>query len=137
MIKKSRNKILGLMILIGLISLLYATQAEDNPIIINPNNSTIQEAIDNESVHAGSTIELADGNYNGSGNFNIIVNKSVTIKAASGANPIIDAEGQGRIFNITANNVILNGLTITGGSKSAIYNTGANSSVSNTVLLNN
>ncbi|MDR3291932.1 MAG: DUF11 domain-containing protein, partial [Methanobrevibacter sp.] len=141
MIKKSRNKILGLMILIGLISLLYATQAEDNPIIINPTNSTIQAAIDNVNVHNGSTIELDNGTYTGDGNFNIIVNKSVTIKAASGANPIIEAEGQGRIFNITSNNVTLDGLNLTGASASgtggAICNIGANVSVSNTNFINN
>jgi hypothetical protein len=139
MIKKSsRNKILSLIIFIGLMSLIYATQAEQ-PITINPGNGTIQEAIDNAST--GDTILLENGTYTGSGNYNIIVNKSVTIKAAPNANPIINAEGQGRIFDITADNVILNGLTITGGNNTyggAIENYGANLNVGgNTIFINN
>jgi hypothetical protein len=149
MIKKSRNKILSLMILIGLMS-LYATQAVDEQTItkqtitINPSNGTIQEAIDNAS--SGDTILLENGTYTGVGNRGIYVyNKSVTIKAAPGANPIINAEGHGIIFYIIADNVRLDGLTLTGGGGNipdfswwgGILNKGANFSVSNTSFINN
>ncbi|MDR3291842.1 MAG: hypothetical protein LBT10_06815 [Methanobrevibacter sp.] len=139
MIKKS-NKILGLMILIGLMSLLYATQADEGTHTVTPDTAGgIQKAIGDASD--SDIIELTEGTYNGTGNHDIIVNKPVTIKAASNANPIINAEGQGRIFIITSNNVKLDGLTITGGlgnnnNGGGIYNTGANLSVSNSSFIN-
>ncbi|MDR3292146.1 MAG: hypothetical protein LBT10_08390, partial [Methanobrevibacter sp.] len=138
MIKKS-NKILSLMILIGLMSYCITTQAADDTITINPGNGTIQEAIDNANI--GGTILLENGTYNGTGNYNITVNKTVTIKAApNNDTPIINAEGKGRIFSITANNVILNGLNLTGGLSNGgggIYNNGNNSGVSNSNFINN
>ena len=65
---------------------------------------TIQEGVDN--VTDGGIVHVYDGDYNE----NVIVNKSVTIQAAS--TPVVDGMG-GTGFNITANNVTIEGFNIT------------------------
>ncbi|MDR2623206.1 MAG: DUF11 domain-containing protein [Methanobrevibacter sp.] len=87
---------------------------------ITPNTKTItitqdtpngiQEAINNSND--GDTIILKNGIYK---QCNITVNKGVTIKAETKSGAIIDAEGQGRIFNVTNTNAVLDGLNITNG----------------------
>ncbi|GAA5818030.1 MAG: Psudogene of putative outer membrane protein pmp20 precursor [Methanobrevibacter sp. CfCl-M3] len=86
----------------------------DNPkyIILNSSQS-IKEAIDN--ANDGDIIILDGGTYNGTGNYNIDVNKSVTIKAKEDMEVIIDAEGKGRVFSNVVADAILDGLVITGG----------------------
>ena len=69
-------------------------------ITIQPNNSTIQAAIN--SANDGDTIDLSAGTYN---EHDITVNKSLTIvgpTVAINSTPtaVIDAQGQGRVFYI-------------------------------------
>ncbi|MDR2624202.1 MAG: right-handed parallel beta-helix repeat-containing protein, partial [Methanobrevibacter sp.] len=95
---------------------------DSNSITINPSNGTIQGAINN--AKPGDTIILEDGEYKEHG---INASKAnLTIKAAPGANPIVNAEGKnGGVFRIYANSSSsmspsdysnISGLTITGGS---------------------
>lgn len=71
----------------------------------NCEHTTIQSAIDDASVD--DVINVGDGIYNE----NLVINKQLTLQAAS--NPIIDGQGMfGPAINIQANNVILQGFTI-------------------------
>ncbi|MDR2831252.1 MAG: right-handed parallel beta-helix repeat-containing protein, partial [Methanobrevibacter sp.] len=105
----------------------------NNPIIIKPGNS-IQEAINNATLNDIDTIILENGEYN---QYSIIVNKTnLTIKAADGANPIVNANHKGRVFDVTANNVTISGLTITGGNSGGV-SIMSNGSVTNCSITNN
>ncbi len=69
---------------------------------------TIQDAIDAVETADGHTILVADGTYNE----NVVVNKSLTIKAAS--SPVIDGEGTltNPAIHVSAADVTLEGFTI-------------------------
>lgn len=63
----------------------------------------------------GDTIIINDGTFSGADNVNLLINKSLTLKAAEGANPIFNAQYNSRIFVINASNVVLDGLTLING----------------------
>lgn len=65
---------------------------------------TLSQAINKSSD--GSVIYLADGNYTGEKNRNLIISKNLTIKSLNGIS-FINAEKEGRIFYLL-NNVSLN-----------------------------
>jgi frataxin-like iron-binding protein CyaY len=130
MLKKS-NKIIVLISIFSFMSLIYLISAET----LSPGES-IQSAIN--SASPGGTILLNDGVYNVDGDYDINVTvNNLTIKAADGANPIINASGKNkRIFNISSDNVTLDGLTITGGTNDSIKGIGVYIS-GNNALINN
>ncbi|MBQ8017447.1 MAG: Ig-like domain repeat protein [Methanobrevibacter sp.] len=102
-----------------------------------------------ELVSSGGTIDLTkdykfDSSTDDDFNDGISISRSVTI---NGNNHVIDAQGQGRIFEITASNVILKDLTIINGYYyhyrynndygGAIYWSGSNGQVINSTFKNN
>ncbi|GAA5818759.1 MAG: Pseudogene of autotransporter domain-containing protein [Methanobrevibacter sp. CfCl-M3] len=103
--------------------------------------TTIQAAVDQASN--GDTVIINPGLYTGTDNKNVnITNKNLTIIGNnSGGDVVIDAEGSGRIFNITNSNVNITGLKIqntnmnfNGGAIN--YNTGSNGSVNGSTFTN-
>jgi hypothetical protein len=106
----SKKKIIGIeliLIILSIVALVSATTG-DNTTILNPGDN-IQTAIDN--ANPGDIIQLNGGVYN---QYNIYVNKQVTIKASTtNETPIIDAQGKGRVF--INEKGVLEGLTVTGG----------------------
>ncbi|MGO9386425.1 MAG: hypothetical protein ACLPWD_00080, partial [Methanobacterium sp.] len=60
--------------------------------------ATIQDAVN--AATNGDTILLDPGTYTGTGNYKILINKNLIITSQSQTNTIIDAQGQGYIFNI-------------------------------------
>lgn len=81
--------------------------------------STIEAAIG--AAVNGDVVEVDDGTYTGTGNYNIdnINGKAITIKSKNGpANCIIDCQGNGRAFIFQSGedaNTVLEGFTITNG----------------------
>ncbi len=80
-----------------LLLLIYAASASAATYVVRPDGTgdfpTIQAAID--AVSAGDTIELTDGTFTGSGNRDISVSKTLTLRAQNGpgGSCIIDCEG--------------------------------------------
>ena len=75
---------------------------------------TIKNATD--TVNAGGTVIIADGTYSGTGNSNIAISKSMTIKGSSQSGTILNGLSSSRIFAINSGcAVTVRDLTITGG----------------------
>lgn len=72
----------------------------------------VQRKID--GANAGNTIELSGTYHNKENSSEILVNKSLTIKGV-GQNTILNASKFSRVFNIAADNVVLQNLIITEG----------------------
>ncbi|HEY3274885.1 MAG TPA: cellulase family glycosylhydrolase [Methanocella sp.] len=70
------------------------------------NYKTIQAAVD--AAKPGNTIVVSSGTYKE----NVVVRKSITIKAASGATPIVDGSAKQSCFYVNANNVRIEGFTV-------------------------
>ncbi|HML05720.1 MAG TPA: hypothetical protein VK426_08110, partial [Methanobacterium sp.] len=106
-----------------------ATNGSDtsgNGSAVNPFH-TIQKGVDN--ITDGDSIIIAIGQYNGTGNTNITLNKNMTIKGQSQSGTIINGTDTNWIFHInTGLNVTLQDLTLANGNKSplgsAIWNYG-------------
>ena len=100
---KSRSNFIRLILFLGLsLSIIFIFSGSVNAatITIQPNNSTIQAAIN--SANDGDTIDLSAGTYN---EHDITVNKSLTIigpTVAINSTPtaVIDSQEQGRAFYI-------------------------------------
>lgn len=101
-------------------------------IYVPDNYTKIQWAVDNAS--AGDIIIVRDGTYAE----NVFVNKQLTIESENGsAQTIIDGGGSGDVVNITVNNVIIKGFTITGSGGYPSYAGLKINSSENTVSNNN
>ncbi len=101
------------------------------------------------TVTDNGTIYIANGTYNQTGDYNININKNMTLIGASQQNTIINANNQAQIFTIpTGVNVTIQDLTLTngkapdgtsgssGGNGGAINNSGT-LKIINVTLLNN
>lgn len=83
-------------------------------LVLNTNNAksfcSIQDAIDDVNTNNGDVIELGNGTYNEQ----VVVNKTITLRARAGESPILDftgtVSGEPTIFMVTANNVTIDGL---------------------------
>ncbi|MCL2687671.1 MAG: right-handed parallel beta-helix repeat-containing protein [Methanobrevibacter sp.] len=99
-----------------------------NNYYISNTTSSIKDAL--SKVFNGDTIYLNPGTYNGTNNWNITINKNVTIRGnGSASNVIIDGQNRlGSIFNVIAGyKLTLIGLTVTRGNAfagGAIFNSG-------------
>ncbi len=83
-------------------------------IISNMEYCTIQPAVDGASPN--DILEVSNGTYYE----NVTINKiGLVVRNATGAVPIIDASGNGVVVNITADNVSLEGFTLTGSGTTA------------------
>jgi len=105
----------------------------DGTIVVDKNGAcpVIQWAVDNAT--AGDTIIVRDGVYYE----NVVVDKSLTIKSENGsALTTINGSGRGTIVSITADNVIIEGFTITG-SSGDWPNAGLNIESDNCIITNN
>ena len=103
--------------------------------------NTIQDAVDN--AQSGDTIILEPGTYTGTGNYNIEINKDLTLIGGNNSNnpTIINAQGIGTIFNITSGvTVTLENLMLTNGNSTdfggALYNQGT-LNINNCTFINN
>jgi len=94
----------------------------EESVTLNPGDN-IQSAINNISTEG--TITLNPGTYIGNGCKNIVVmNKKITIQ--SNGDAIIDAESDGRIFNVANNsNLTLNNIKLVNGYLTGSTNNGA------------
>ena len=100
------------------------------------NYSTIQAAIDNVSTLDGHTLMVYPGIYTE----NVIVHKSLTIKSTSGnpADTIINAsDPSSDVMSITADNVLIANLTLTGADGGFMPTHGVKISANNCTLINN
>lgn len=116
-------------------SLLKTILNKNDPTPLNPGDS-IQTAINN--TNSGDTTLLNGGTYN---QWNINVTKSnLTIKTSGNGTPIINADGNGRAFNVNVGGVTIQDLTITNanttGNGGGIYISGSNSSVTGCNFIN-
>ncbi|KZX16302.1 putative outer membrane protein pmp12 precursor [Methanobrevibacter cuticularis] len=102
-----------------------------NSTIDNTTSGGIDGAITAGATNPGDTIFLTPGNYAGSDNVGISINKNVTIQGNGSTNQVfIDAQGSSNIFNIGVglnvtfiNITFINGkITGNGGAVSNIYN---------------
>jgi uncharacterized repeat protein (TIGR01451 family) len=91
------------------------------------------------TVNENGMVNIADGEYSGDKNTNIIINKSMTINGESQAGTIINGESIHQIFNITSANVTIQNLTFINGNApqgGAIANDG-NLTLYNCIFINN
>ena len=116
---------------------LISSSSED--ILSEKDNGTftaLQDKISNAAE--GATIAL-ENDYTNDGALadGILISKSITI---NGNGYTIDAQHKSRIFNITANNVILNDIKFINGNASyggAIFTEGDNLTISESIFINN
>jgi len=80
------------------------------------NYTTIQDAIDANETLNGQTILVDDGTYNE----NVFVNKSLTLTGESRDNTIVNANGTGEAFTLTAPNISITNFTV---ANSSMHNT--------------
>ncbi len=123
--KKNINKFLIHIILLTLTMLLVIVSLNANFAIDNNTNGGIKEAISN--ANSGDMIILDQGNYTGTNNTGISINKSITLQGNGLTNTvIIDAQGLRRIFSTGSNNITFINITFANGNSSdgggAIYN---------------
>jgi uncharacterized repeat protein (TIGR01451 family) len=102
--------------------------------------SNISSAYD-AAADNGDTIFITDGQYSGSGNTNITINKNLTIQGQSQNGTIINGTGTNWIFHINPGcNVTIQNLTLTNGKRidmgGAIQNNG-NLTLTNCTFANN
>lgn len=131
------KKILSVISIILVLFLAFsAVHAADNETVVNDKTfESIQTLINN--ANENDTI-LLEGTYSGDGN-PIVVNKSLTIKS-SGSDVKLNAKSKSQIFNINANNVVLDNLTIVNGvsdAKSGITYGGAINAEGNNLCIMN
>ena len=97
------------------------------------NYTTIQEAINDNDTLNGQTILVSHGTYYE----NVVVNKSLTLIGESMGNTIVDGNGTGPAFIVTAQNVTLINLTATNAGCPREYTGFSNSSSpAEAILLN-
>ncbi|WP_157082411.1 beta strand repeat-containing protein [Methanobrevibacter cuticularis] len=125
-IKNYKKTILKTSILIATILLLAISLNSSFAATVPINNTTpggINGTITSGTTNPGDTILLAPGNYTGTTNTGITINKNVTIQGnGPAANVIIDAQGSRRIFTIGNNlNVTFINITFTNGRSSTTY----------------
>ncbi|WP_169805413.1 beta strand repeat-containing protein [Methanobrevibacter cuticularis] len=119
-IKNYKKAMIKTSILIATILLLAISLNSSFAATVPINNTTpggINGTITSGTTTSGDTILLAPGNYTGTNNTGITINKNVTIQGnGPTGSVIIDAEGQRRIFNIGNNlNVTFINITFTNG----------------------
>lgn len=125
-ISRSGACVRGIAAALALIYVGVATRAEAATLQVPGSYPTIQAAV-NAAVN-GDTIVLADGTYTGSGNWNVTVDKTVTIKSANGpAACVVDLVGTGSYGmrlapGLSAGTLQIEGITFRNGSQSAISN---------------
>jgi hypothetical protein len=104
-----------------LVEVTLIIRLETNILTVPGMFPTIQSAVD--AAVDGDTVLVADGIYTGEGNRDIIIEKAITVRSATGAeNCIIDCEGtetdQHRGFNIVdivSESLVIKGFTIVNG----------------------
>jgi len=112
-------------ILVSCILILLPCSAFSKTLIVPSFFDTIQKAID--FADDGDTVVLEDGIYNGIGNYNIRVEKSITIRSENGFEKcVIDCQSQGRGIYVSSGDadIALEGLTIKNGVDSSFYDGG-------------
>ncbi|MDR1819161.1 MAG: hypothetical protein LBR15_02805 [Methanobrevibacter sp.] len=118
---RTMKKFMSLLTIFMMLTSFTTLVVAEDSVTLNPGDS-IQSAID--SIAEG-TIILNSGTYTGDGCNNIVVmNKKITIQ--SNGDAIIDAESDGRIFNVANNsNLTLNNIKLVNGYLSGSTNNGA------------
>ncbi|MDR0913423.1 MAG: Ig-like domain repeat protein [Methanobrevibacter sp.] len=101
---KNKNKSFKLILIMGLaILMLFMSFSTVNATTVDVvANGNITDALNNLTDTTDNTINLAQGEYNKSGeNYNIIINKNVTIKG-NGTGAIINGDGYSPLFAINS-----------------------------------
>ncbi len=95
----------------ALLLLLIPVAVNADTIFVSPGNGTLTEAL--AACADGDVIELGDGVYaEPEETFPLTVTRSVTLRAAEGANPVIDAPAMKAAVRVEADGVTLEGLEI-------------------------
>ena len=141
-----------LMLILFFISLSFVSASDNNQTIGMIDNEELSTSpatftdFSDEIQKAGDTINLkTDYTYNSDFNKNgIVINKSMTIE---GNGKTFDGNNNARIFNITADNVVINNVNFINGfvkssgekpnSGAAIHCTGSNLIINNCTFINN
>lgn len=109
---------------------IYVNNATGNDVNDGFTQATAKLTIKNATgtVNLNGIVNIADGTYTGSGNYNLTISKNMTITGQSKEGTIIDAQEQDRIFNILAITVTIQNLTVRNGNTTdyggTIYNNG-------------
>ncbi|MCC7293055.1 MAG: hypothetical protein IT449_13420 [Phycisphaerales bacterium] len=89
----------------------------------SPNGPKLRISAAVTASSSGDTIRILDGTYQGTGNKNITINKTLTIRSDSGdpADVIIDLQNSGRAFEVATSTLTISfvGLTIKNGNVGA------------------
>ena len=94
-----------------LLLLVLPLLADAEVYTLSPDGMSITDAL--SQCADGDIIELGDGTYSDAREtFPLTINKSITLRAAQGASPIIDAPAFKAAIRIEADNVVLQGLDI-------------------------
>lgn len=156
---KYTNRIIILVFLLSFIALLTISTVSASSSVIYVNGShgnddndglswaTAKLTIKNATgtISSGGTVNIANGVYRGSGNTNIILDKSMTIKGQSKSGTIINGSNNAQIFKIEKStpeyiNIIIQDLTIVNGNATnggAIFNKNGTLTVNNCAFIDN
>lgn len=110
----------------------YGSGTADDPF------NNLKLAINSSS--SGDSIIINNGTYTGINNSGLTIGKSLNILAANNANPIFSGSNARQIFDITGNNVLIQGLILQSGKSAfggAVYIEGDNVTLNNCTIKNN
>jgi len=105
----SKSLLFAAVALIVLATLVVPASAAELTVGTDGQYKTIQQAVN--AAKPGDTVSIAPGTYTE----NVVVDKSLTITAASGRPTVRAADASKDVFLLTSPGVRINGLTITGG----------------------
>jgi len=127
----SKSLLIAAVALIVLAALVVPASAAELTVGTDGQYKTIQQAVN--AATSGDTIRVAPGTYAE----NVVVDKSLTITAASGQ-PIVQAANSGAdVFLITSSGVHIDGLKITGGASGVHIQQTSKCAVTNIVARDN
>jgi len=127
----SKSFLLAAVALIVLATLVVPASAAELTVGTGGQYTTIQQAVN--AAKSGDTISIAPGTYTE----NVVVDKPLTITAASAQPTVRAADASKDVFLLTSSGVRINGLTITGGASGVKLQNSSKCVVTNIVAQDN
>ena len=86
--------------------------------LVHPGLGTLQAAL--TAASSGDEVVLLDGMYTGRGDFVLDISKNVTIRAQNARQAVLNGEVSRQVIRILMGTILIDGLTVTNGSETAV-----------------